>query len=186
MAQLPVFITGNQNKADYLSRQLGVQLDHQKVDLVEIQSTDLHEIVAHKLTQAYEVCKRPVLVEDVGLVFNALGDLPGPYIKWFVDHAGDVACCKMLDGFEDRSATIRCTFGYYDGETMEFFDSEQPGAISDIPRGDNGFGFDRFFINEGYTITRAEMSQEENERTYAEIMKPFAKVRSFIETLEAR
>ncbi|OYW42320.1 hypothetical protein B7Z28_01615, partial [Candidatus Saccharibacteria bacterium 32-45-3] len=101
---LPVFITGNQNKADYLSRQLGVKLDHQKIDLLELQSTDLHEIVAHKLKQAYETVQKPVLVEDVSLVFNALGDLPGPYIKWFVDHAGDVACCKMLDGFDDRSA----------------------------------------------------------------------------------
>ena len=184
MSQLPVFITGNQNKADYLSRQLGVELEHQKVDLVELQSTDLHEIVAHKLEQAYAACGRPVLVEDVSLVFNALGDLPGPYIKWFVDHAGDEACCKMLDGFDDRSAVIRCTFGYYDGQTMTFFDSELPGTIADAPRGENGFGFDRFFMNDGYEITRAEMTQEENERTYAELMKPFAKVREFVRKLQ--
>jgi inosine triphosphate pyrophosphatase len=184
MTQLPIFITGNQSKADYLSRQLGVTIDHQQIDLLELQSTDLHKIVAHKLEQAYEICQRPVLVEDVSLVFNALGDLPGPYIKWFVEHAGDVACCKMLDGFADRTAVIRCTFGYYDGKKMEFFDSELPGTISDKPRGENGFGFDRFFINEGYSITRAEMSQKENERTYAELVKPFAKVRDFVKTLE--
>lgn len=183
MEKLPTFITGNQSKADYLSRQLGVQLAHQKIDLDELQSTDLHVIVEHKLRQAYHLMKRPVLVEDVGLSFNALGDLPGPYIKWFVEHAGDEACCRMLDGFEDRSAVIRCTFGYFDGERMEFFDSALPGTISTTPKGDNGFGFDRFFINEGYDITRAEMSQEENERTYAEQMKPFAKVRAFIDTL---
>jgi len=183
MNELPIFITGNQSKADYLSRQLGITLEHQKVDLDELQSTDLHVIVAHKLKQAYEVCKKPVLVEDVSLAFNALGDLPGPYIKWFVEYAGDEACCRMLDGFDDRSAVIRCTFGYYDGTTMEFFDSELPGTISNKPEGTNGFGFDGFFINEGYTITRASMSQEDNERTYAELMKPFAKVRAFIETL---
>lgn len=184
MSKLPIFITGNQDKADYLSRQLGVELKHQKIDLLEIQSTDLHEIVGYKLKQAYEICKKPVLVEDVSLIFNALGDLPGPYIKWFVDHAGGEACCKILDGFDDRSAVIRCTFGYYDGSIVEFFDSEQPGAIAQKPRGENGFGFDTFFINEGYEITRAEMTQEENERTYAELMKPFAKVRDFIKTLE--
>jgi inosine triphosphate pyrophosphatase len=184
MPVLPIFITGNQNKADYLSRQLGVTLKHRKIDLLELQSTDLHEIVAHKLKQAYQVCKQPVLVEDVSLAFNALGDLPGPYIKWFVEHAGDEACCKMLDGFADRSAVIRCTFGYYDGTQMEFFDSELPGTIADKPRGQNGFGFDRFFINEGCNITRAEMDQAENERTYAELMKPFGKVRDFIKTLK--
>jgi non-canonical purine NTP pyrophosphatase (RdgB/HAM1 family) len=184
MSAPPIFITGNQSKADYLSRQLGVKLSRRKIELTEIQSTDLHEIVTHKLEQAYAICKQPVLVEDVSLVFNALGDLPGPYIKWFVEHAGDEACCKMLDGFKDRSAVIKCTFGYYNGKQMVFFDSELPGTIAYEPRGTNGFGFDRFFINEGYEITRAEMTQEENERTYAELMKPFAKVRKFIETLE--
>lgn len=180
MSKLPTFITGNQNKADYFSRQMGLAIPHAKIDLDELQSTDLHVIVKHKLEQAYAEVGRPVLVEDVSLSFNALGDLPGPYIKWFVEHAGEEACCRMLDGFNDRRAIIRCTFGYYDVNRIEFFDSELPGTISEAPRGKNGFGFDKFFINEGSTITRAEMSQEENERTYAEMMKPFTKVRDFL------
>lgn len=184
ISKLPLFITGNQSKADYLSRQLGIHLEHKKIDLDEIQSTDLHKIVEHKLQQAYAACNQPVLVEDVSLVFNALGDLPGPYIKWFVEGSGAEACCRMLDGFDDRSAIIKCTFGYYDGERMEFFDSELDGTIADHPAGQNGFGFDTFFINKGYDITRAEMTQEENEHTYATMMKPFAKVRAFIKNLE--
>jgi len=174
------FITGNQSKADYFSRQMGIDIPHVKVELDELQSIDLHEIVAHKLKQAYEAVQGPVLVEDVSLVFTALGDLPGPYIKWFVEYAGPAACCQMLDGFDDRSAVIRCTFGYYDGETMEFFDSELTGEISERPRGENGFGFDTFFIMGGYDKTRAELPQAEVEKTYAEKMKPFAKVREFL------
>ena len=183
MTKLPIFITGNQSKADYLSRQLGVEIEHEKLELDELQSTDLHVIVEHKLKQAFEIVQAPVLVEDVSLVFAALNDLPGPYIKWFVEKSGDVACCRMLDGFDDRSAVIRCTYGYYDGENIHFFDSELRGTIATEPRGDNGFGFDRFFINDGYDITRAEMTQEDNERTYAEMMKPFKQVREFVESL---
>jgi inosine triphosphate pyrophosphatase len=182
MAKLPIFITGNQSKADYLSRQLGVVIEHKKLELEELQSTDLHVIVEHKLRQSYEICKAPVLVEDVSLVFCALGELPGPYIKWFIEIAGVDACCKMLNGFEDRSAIIRCTFGYFDGQEIRFFDSEMPGAIAAEPRGKNGFGFDRIFINDGYNITRSEMTQAENERTYAENMKPFKQVREFIQS----
>jgi inosine triphosphate pyrophosphatase len=186
MTKLPVFITGNQSKADYLSRQLGVTLEHKKVEFDEIQSTNLHEITAHKLRQAYAACRQPVLVEDVSLVYTALGELPGPYIKWFIESAGDEACCRMLDGFSDRSATIYCTYGYYDGVNMAFFDSETHGTIAAEPRGINGFGFDRFFIHDGYDITRAEMTQEENERTYAEVMKPFAEVRDFMSGLQRK
>lgn len=174
------FITGNQNKADYLSRQMGIDIPHVKVELEELQSLDLHKIVGHKLQQAYKVVQAPVLVEDVSLEFTALKGLPGPFIKWFVDYPGGMACCNMLDGFVDRSAVIRCTFGYYDGERMEFFDSHLDGTISKEPRGSSGFGFDTFFIMDGYTETRAEFSQEKIEKTYAEQMKPFALVREFI------
>lgn len=176
----PIFITGNQHKADYLSRQLGIDIDHKKIDLDELQSTDLRFIVEHKLRQAYKIVKRPIVVEDVSLAFNALGGLPGPFIKWFLDNTGAEACCRMLDGFDDRTAVIRCAFGYFDGVRLEIFESELPGSISDHPRGENGFGFDVFFIGEGYDITRAEMSQEENEYTYATMKKPFAKLREFL------
>ena len=162
---------------------MGVDIPHIKIDLDEIQSVDIREIVRHKLIQAYQAVNSPVLVEDVGVYYRALGGLPGPFIKWFVDYAGSEACCRMLDGFEDRSAEIRCMFGYYDGDRFEFFENITKGMISDTPRGEHGFGFDAFFIHEGSTITRGEMSQEENERSYAETMKPFSQVREFLKTL---
>lgn len=174
------FITGNQHKADYFSRQMGMNIPHKKIELDEIQSLDSHEIVAHKLKQAYEVTGSPVIVEDVSLAFTALGGMPGPFIRWFLDASGEDVCCRLLDGFDDRSATITATFGYYDGIDMQFFDNMSAGYISEKPAGDNGFGFDRFFIMEGYDKTRAELDQDEVERTYAEDMKPFRQVREFL------
>ena len=47
-----------------------------KLDLDEIQSLDLREIVEHKVRQAYEKCGKPVLVENASLEFTALGRLP--------------------------------------------------------------------------------------------------------------
>ena len=70
------FITGNQKKADYLAKYLGFPIEHEKLDLDEIQSLDLREITEHKAKQAYEEMKKPVLVEDVTLEFSALGRLP--------------------------------------------------------------------------------------------------------------
>lgn len=180
MPEQPVFITGNQHKADYLAKLLNIPLRHQKVELDELQSLDLHEIVEHKVRQAYDAIKAPVLVEDVSLVFSALGGLPGPYIKWFIEYAGPEACCRILNDFDDRSAVIRCTFGYFNGDTVTMFDSEMKGSISKHPRGDNGYGFDTIFICDGYDITRAEMTPEINEQTYRDIMKPIAKVHNFL------
>ena len=56
------FITGNQNKADFLAKHLGVPVAHHKLDLDEIQSLDPRVVVEHKVRQAYEVLNKPVLV----------------------------------------------------------------------------------------------------------------------------
>src|SRR5688572_26522398 len=82
------FITGNQHKVDFLVKWLGRPVEHVKLDLDEIQSLDLHTVVAHKAEQAYNILKRPVLVEDASLAFTAMGRLPGTFVKWFIEEIG--------------------------------------------------------------------------------------------------
>jgi inosine triphosphate pyrophosphatase len=182
MTELPTFITGNQNKADYLSRMLDVQLDHRKVNLDEIQSTNLDEIVAHKVKQAYELVRKPVLVEDVALSFESLGGLPGPFVKFFVDaEDGLEKMCRMCDGLENRNARAECVFGYYDGERLELLRGGLDGVIADHPRGDGGYGWDQIFCPEGYeSKTRAELINEQDEATYRTI-KPITQLREFLQ-----
>jgi inosine/xanthosine triphosphate pyrophosphatase family protein len=49
------------------------------------------------------------LVEDVSLRFTALGGLPGPFVKFFVDAPdGLEKMCRMLDAFESREARAEC------------------------------------------------------------------------------
>ncbi len=182
----PLFITGNQDKADYLSKMLRVALEHKKLELDELQSTSLDTIVTHKVKQAYQLAGVPVLVEDVALEFHALDGLPGPFIKYFVDSSNGLEnLCRMLDGFEDRGATARCTFGYYDGKNLQLFQGSLDGTIALSPKGSNGFGWDKIFCPEGYGgLTRAELGDEDNEKTYTTI-KPFAKVREYLSSKDA-
>ena len=52
----------------------------QNVDLPEYQGTP-EEVVREKCLEAARRIQGPVIVEDTCLCFNALGGLPGPYIK---------------------------------------------------------------------------------------------------------
>ena len=176
------FITGNKNKADYLAEYLGFPLEHVKLDLDEIQSLDPKAVIRHKVRQAYEEVKAPVLVEDVSLVFTAMGRLPGTFIKWFIDELQLEGLCRLLDG-KDRSAIASCVFGYYDGETEKYFESSLPGQIAQSPTGEGGFGWDQIFIPEGYTVTRAELSKEDDAKTYLQI-KPFEALKSYLQSLD--
>lgn len=159
------FITGNQNKARYVAEWLGAGVAHRNLDLDELQTLDLHQLVDHKVKQAYAVVKSPVLVEDAQLIFTALGRLPGPFIKWFIEEIGHDGLVKMLGSFDDRTAHGKICYALYDGQRIHHFEGEMRGQIAHAPRGDGGFGFDRIFINDGYTITRAEMPEDDYART---------------------
>jgi non-canonical purine NTP pyrophosphatase (RdgB/HAM1 family) len=157
------FITGNPVKAETLSRLLGYPVSHRRLELVEIQSLDLREVVASKAREAYRVVQAPVLIEDSTLVFEAMGRLPGTLIKWFEHELGLEGLCRLADGYPSRAAIGQVLYGLFDGTTLETFYGETRGHIADHPRGENGFGWDPIFIPAGYTRTRGEMTQQEQQ-----------------------
>ena len=181
MTKTPIFITGNQNKADYLARILGIELERQDIDVDEIQSLDPMEVIEHKVKQAYAVLQKPVLVEDTSLIFNALNGLPGPFLKYFVTAKdGKENMCRMLNDFDDRSAYLTATYAYYDGETITTFTGRLNGTIATSPRGTGGYGCDPVFEPEGYGgRTRAELSPEEDDESYQKI-RDYKGLRAFL------
>lgn len=172
------YITGNQKKADFLASYLGHPILYQKVDLDEIQSLDLKKIVKHKVKQAYDLIKKPVVVEDTSLEFNALGKLPGPFIKHFLEQMSLEDICLLLKG-KDRSATARCMYGYFDGEKEAYFEGSMDGIIPEKPAGDGAFGFAKIFIPEGFNLTQAELNKEDHEIVYTTI-KPIRQLKNFL------
>ena len=159
------FITGNAAKAGQLGRHLDHPVAHQKLDLAEIQSLDLREIIEHKTKEAYKQIGGVVLVEDTSLTFKALGRLPGPLIKWFLTELDNTGLVKLLDGYNDRSAVAEVCFGLYDGKELKIFEGEARGTIAPVPKGERGFGWDPVFIPEGHDRTWGEMDPEEQKET---------------------
>uniref|UniRef100_A0A8C9M362 XTP/dITP diphosphatase n=1 Tax=Panthera tigris altaica TaxID=74533 RepID=A0A8C9M362_PANTA len=97
-----------------------------------------------------EEVQGPVLVEDTCLCFNALGGLPGPYIKWFLE--------KLKP-----EAYALCTFALSTGDPSEpvrLFRGRTSGRIV-VPRGCRDFGWDPCFQPDGYEQTYAEMPKAE-------------------------
>lgn len=159
------FITGNPGKATQLATHLHHPVEHKKLDLHEIQSLDLEEVATHKAQEAYRMLSTPVLVEDTSLVLNALGPLPGPLIKWFLEALDNEGIARLLDGYEDRSAVAETCFALCDENGVTLFKAERKGTIAETPRGEKGFGWDPIFIPEGCDRTWAEMDTEEQKKT---------------------
>lgn len=176
--QTITFITGNQKKADYLGKYLGFPIEHEKLDLDEIQSLDLREVVEHKAKQAYEKVGKPLLVDDVWLEFCALGKLPWPFIKFFQQEMSFHDMCNLLNG-KDRKAIARCGYGYYDTNGFVYFENSLEWIISEIPRWKDGFWWDQIFIPIYESRTAAELSPDEYEVYYKKV-KPLEQVRAFL------
>lgn len=155
------FITGNEHKANYLRKWLELPVEHHAVDLDEVQSLSLRIVTEHKARQAYDILKRPVLVEDVGFTFKAMGRLPGPFIKWFLEELGDEGLCRLADGLEHRRAHVSIIYAWYDGQEVHLFENHVEGEVAASPRGTYGFGWNAIFIPEGSDKTYAEMTDDE-------------------------
>uniref|UniRef100_A0A3B4YLM3 Inosine triphosphate pyrophosphatase n=1 Tax=Seriola lalandi dorsalis TaxID=1841481 RepID=A0A3B4YLM3_SERLL len=144
-----VFVTGNAKK-----------LEEVRVKVPEYQG-EPDEISIHKCKEAARQIDGPVIVEDTCLCFTALGGLPGPYIKWFLDKLKPEGLYKLLAGFEDKSAWALCTFAFSAGkdEPVQLFRGKTEGHIVE-PRGPRDFGWDPCFQPDGYDKTYAELPKE--------------------------
>jgi non-canonical purine NTP pyrophosphatase (RdgB/HAM1 family) len=162
-----VFITGNQHKADYLAKWLGYSVKHHKIELEEMQSLDLAVVVEDKARRAYAVAKRPVLVEDVALTFHALGGLPGPFIRWFLEEIGTDGLCRLMRPYDNKRATAATMYGLFDGKKLHTFGAEVTGTVADEPLSietegwKSNFGWNSLFIPDGATKTYAQMTDKE-------------------------
>ncbi|MBL8149414.1 MAG: RdgB/HAM1 family non-canonical purine NTP pyrophosphatase [Blastocatellia bacterium] len=155
------FLTGNSNKVREAQEILGIEIEQVAIDLDEPQTVEVESVIDYKARQAYSKLQHPVIVEDTGLSLNAWNGLPGALIKWFLERIGNEGLIKMLQPFDDRSAKAVTIVGFFDGSRLVVARGEVSGTISTEVLGENGFGWDKIFIPEGYNRTFAQMDKEE-------------------------
>lgn len=181
------FVTGNAKKLEEVvailsagGAALPCDVTNAKLDLPELQG-EPEEVAAEKAKLAAQEIGGPAMTEDTSLCFNALGGLPGVYIKWFLEKLGHDGLNKMLAAHEDKSAYAQCVFAYCAGPGAKpvTFVGRTAGKIVGA-RGPLDFGWDPVFEPD-----------ESGGKTFAEMAKPdknaishrgraLAKVRDFL------
>ena len=163
------FVTGNKNKLAEVKRLLSsvsfaFEIDNFKLDLPELQGSP-QDIAREKCQMASQQLKAAVFTEDTCLCFYGLNELPGPYIKWFLESLGHDGLNKLLHGFNDDRAYAQTIIAYSPGpgEEIQLFEGRTEGRI--VPaRGSKDFGWDPIFEYEqgnGNRKTYAEMTTDE-------------------------
>lgn len=162
------FVTGNKKKLQEVKRILGdtipFVITNEKVDLPELQGETI-EIARAKCLEAARLVGSAVITEDTSLCFSALQDLPGPYIKWFLEKCGHDGLNKMIEAYDDKSAYAQTVVAFCPGPEKDvvIFDGRTMGKIVSA-RGKLDFGWDPIFEpDEGNGLTYAEMSAQEKD-----------------------
>jgi non-canonical purine NTP pyrophosphatase (RdgB/HAM1 family) len=153
-----VLVTGNRGKLAEARRLAGPGLGTVELDLPEIQSLDLLEVLRHKGEEAWRRLRRPLVVEEAGLDLAALGGFPGPLVRWMLAAAGAEGLARVALALGDPRATARAALYYRDPDRTLIAEGATAGTLVVPARGAHGFGFDPVFLPEGSARTFGELA----------------------------
>lgn len=162
-----VFVTGNAGKLREAESLLGYRPESFALDLPELQSLDLREILQAKARSAFAALGRPVLVEDVSLELVAMNGFPGPLVKWMLAAAGAQGIARTAVALGDTRVRAVCGLAYLDAsngsEELRLFEGAAEGILVEGRRGEHGFGWDEVFQPAGSGRTYAELTPAEKD-----------------------
>lgn len=158
-----ILVSSNPNKGIEAERILGTPVLRVSLTLPEIQAATVEEITRYKLEVAKSKGYGRLIVEDVSLGFDELGNFPGPYVRWLLEAAGGTGLAAIAYALNNRSARAQCCVGYWDGKQVKLFLGETTGDILVQPRGERHFGWDAWFQPAGQKKTFAEMTDAEKD-----------------------
>ena len=150
-----VVVSSNAGKIAEINDILGTNHQVSAIDIPEIQSLDLDEVITAKAKAAFAKIKKPILVADVSLEIEGLGGLPGTFVKFFLKTLGAEKTVQLVKG--SRRTKVTDAVAIYDGKTLKIFKGTVWGRVVPKSRGKNGFGFDFVFIPDGYNKTYSQM-----------------------------
>lgn len=168
------FVSSNRHKyqeAKKILQSFGVNLKFFKYKLEEIQSSSLKEIASKKAEQAFQKCKKPIIIEDDGLFIDSLRGFPGPYSSYVFKTIGNKGILQLLK--HNRRAKFVSIISYYDDKNFKSFEAKIDGTISKSQNG-TSWGYDPIFIPKNFTKTFAELNTKNDLSHRYKALKKFS------------
>ncbi len=122
------------------------------------------KIKAKAIFEKYSV---PVIADDSGISLYQLDNKPGVYSARYAGESATDADnnAKLLSELKPlpspHKGEYTCCAVYYDGAQYIVSFGRLVGEIIFEARGSNGFGYDPYFVPDGYTKTMAELSMDD-------------------------
>lgn len=112
----------------------------------------------------YDLFKMPTIADDSGICIDFYDDKPGIYsARWLSELSykdkNNKICEEMKDS-TNRGAKFVCGITYIDDNGVYYYEGVINGQIAKMPMGEEGFGYDPIFVQEGQTLSTAQLGEE--------------------------
>ncbi len=174
-----VLATRNQGKLNEIKNMLSDQMweikslnDFPEIGEIPETGATFRENAAIKARTVFQKTGCLCLADDSGLQVDALAGAPGVYSARFagMEHNDEANNHKLLQMISvvplaNRTARFRCVMALIGPQhPAHFFDGVCEGLITDLPRGENGFGYDPLFYLPQLNKCMAELTTEEKNK----------------------
>ncbi|MBU0666875.1 MAG: non-canonical purine NTP pyrophosphatase [Nanoarchaeota archaeon] len=140
------FVTSNKSKYVWARERLksiGIELEQRKIDLPESRDLEVRNVAIAKAKKAFNILKKPVMVEDRGFYIEALNGFPATFIEFMHKTIGVKGLMKLMKNNTNRKASFISVLIYIDekGSVKTFKEKEEGFIVTKIAEGNcRGWG----------------------------------------------
>ncbi|HLC79710.1 MAG TPA: non-canonical purine NTP pyrophosphatase [archaeon] len=154
--------TTNKHKVSEISAILStysIDLLHKSLEIVEPDYDSLDKIAKEKARQAFEKIKKPVIVEDTGVFFEAYNDFPGMLAKRVFLGIGFDGLIALIKRVQNKRCHFKTVICYYDGKEFKSFSGTLSGTLLEnvVSLEKDRLPYEKIFVPDGYKDALADI-----------------------------
>lgn len=160
------FVTTNEHKVREIAVVLagfGVKLLQKKIELLEPGLETVEEVALAKAEHAFRLLRRPLIVEDTGIFFDAYRNFPGVFSKRVWLGIGFDGLMRLLRG-KNRGAKFKVAIAYIDkpGKPKLFVGTLHGKILKKVKKiSAQRLPYEKIFVPDGHKKTIVEMTLPE-------------------------
>ncbi len=168
-----IFVTGNKSKFQDVQRYLkhidsNIELQMEDLDVPELQSLNVEKIAKEKAAYAWNILKKPLIVDDGGIFIEQYNQFPGALSKHVVKGIGLAGIWKLAEN--NPRAHFMCCIAYQDETDKSYvFTGTCPGKIIP-PVGairNPDFPYTDIFVPDGSEKTYAQLREDQQAASFS-------------------
>lgn len=174
-------ITGNKHKvseAKAVFSEFGIVVEQINDKKHEPKEKTISEISELNAKYFYEKYKKPIIVDDTGVFFEAYPNFPGNHPKLMFELLGYKGLLKLVEN-EKKEAKFKAAVSFYDGETLKTavgeFDCIIDTKVHDLDK--DVLPYERILLFHGKPIS--QYSREEKNK-YSHRAKAFREIARYL------